>query len=88
VTLVDLRHPHDAGIGEMTPEAKAPGRISELTLRSFARSPGLKLSDDERSELDSLRTRYPDLPEDPDDPWKRSRDAIDAALKRVGRKGH
>jgi hypothetical protein len=44
----------------------------------------MKLSDDERSELDSLRARYPDLPEDPDDPMKRSSDAIKAALKRFG----
>ena len=67
-----------------SPEAQARKRIYELAMRSFLRSPGMKLSDDERSELDSLRARYPDLPEDPDDPTKRSSDAIKAALKRFG----
>ena len=66
-----------------SPEAQARKRISKLTMRSFLRSPGMKLSDDERSELDSLRARYPDLPEDPDDPMKRSSDAIKAELKRL-----
>jgi hypothetical protein len=45
-----------------SPEAQARKRIYELAMRSFLRSPGMKLSDDERSELDSLRARYPDLP--------------------------
>ena len=66
-----------------SPEAQARQRISKLNMRSFLRSPGMKLSDDERSELDSLTARYPDLPEDPDDPMKRSSDAIKAELKRL-----
>jgi hypothetical protein len=48
-----------------SPEAQARKRIYELAMRSFLRSPGMKLSDDERSELDSLRVRYPDLPKIP-----------------------
>jgi hypothetical protein len=48
-----------------SPEAQARKRIYELAMRSFLRSPGMKLSDDERSELDSLRARYPDLPKIP-----------------------
>jgi hypothetical protein len=68
-----------------SPEAQARQRISKLNMRSFLRSPGMKLSDDERSELDSLSARYPDLPQDPDDPMKRSSDAIKAELKRLGK---
>jgi hypothetical protein len=51
---------------EATPEAQARERISKLNMQSFLRSPGMKLSADERSELDSLMARYPDLPKDPD----------------------
>jgi len=47
-----------------TPEAQARKRISKL--RFVTQLPGQKVSADERSELDSLRARYPDLPKDPD----------------------
>jgi hypothetical protein len=50
---------------EATPEAQTRERISKL--RIVTQFPGGKLSADERSELDSLMARYPDLPKDPDD---------------------
>jgi hypothetical protein len=49
---------------EATPEAQARKRISNL--RFVTQLPGRKISADDRSELDSLSARYPDLPKDPD----------------------
>jgi hypothetical protein len=46
---------------EQTPEGRARHRIRELKCRMY-------LSTAEQSELDSLRTLYPNLPPDPDDP--------------------
>jgi hypothetical protein len=59
-----------------SPEGCARRRIRELEMRDFRGG----RSAAEQNELDSLRTLYPDLPLDPDDPlteafeaWRRER---------------
>ena len=47
-----------------SPEGCARRRIRELEMQDFRGG----RSADEQTELDSLRTLYPDLPPDPDDP--------------------
>jgi hypothetical protein len=53
---------------DQSPEGRARERIAELESKSFsARYGGGEVSAAEQTELDHLRTLYPDLPLDPDD---------------------
>ena len=59
---------------EETPEGRARNRIFELQLEEFGRGFGAA----QQHELDSLRTLYPDLPLDPNDPLKEIMEAFAA----------
>jgi hypothetical protein len=60
-----------------SPEGRARSRIFKLELQTFAEG----LSTAEQNELDSLRTLYPDLPFDPNDPPKETFEAFAEAVK-------
>ena len=60
-----------------SPEGRARSRIFKLELQTFAGG----LSTAEQNELDSLRTLYPDLPLDPNDPLKETFEAFVEAVR-------
>jgi hypothetical protein len=60
-----------------SPEGRARSRIFNLQLQR-----GLTTA--EQSELDGLRTLYPDLPLDPNDLLKETYEAMAAAVKEFG----
>lgn len=62
---------------EESSEGRARRRIFELNLQSFSS----KLSLAEQDELNSLMTRYPELPLDPDDPVKKVIEAFRSPIK-------
>jgi hypothetical protein len=63
-----------------SPEGRARSRIFNLQLHRFRGG----LTAAEQSELDGLRTLYPDLPLDPNDPLKETYEAMAAAVKEFG----
>jgi hypothetical protein len=60
-----------------SPEGRARSRIFKLELQTFAEG----LSTAEQNELDSLRTLYPDLPLDANDPIRETFEAFAEAVK-------
>jgi hypothetical protein len=63
-----------------SPEGRARSRIFTLELQRFSRG----LSTAEQSELDGLRTLYPELPLDPNDPLEEAFEAFAEAVKKMG----
>ena len=61
-----------------SPEGRARERIGELFLKSFR-----GLSTAEQNERDNLKSLYPDLPPDPNDPMKGNYEAWNAAAKKA-----